>query len=193
MPRRLVPDAEAERAWLAGLRAGEMPAFEAIYTAYFTALWEFAARSVSPAVAEEIVQDVFFALWRRRAEITLDDHLGPYLFAAVRSKTIQHARHVRVVEDTARRHAEAPLGSGMPPVSPDDGVVFAELQRAVAEAIGQLTELQRNVLTLRWTQGMTYGQIATVLGISQEAAKKHGARAQKVVLPLLEPFATNDR
>ena len=66
-----------ERPWLAGLRTGDVSAFEQLYKAYFPALWEFAAKRVSDDLAEDIVQDVLFALWRRRAELQVDDHLGP--------------------------------------------------------------------------------------------------------------------
>jgi RNA polymerase sigma-70 factor (ECF subfamily) len=181
------PPAERQT-WLIGLRAGDITAFEQIYKAFFLALWEFAVRRVPTDVAEDIVQDVLFALWRRREDLHIDDHLGPYLFAAVRSKVIQHLRHERVVEAAERERSDAPFGIGEAPPTPDDDAEFEELQAAVRQALSHLSEQQQTILTLRWTQGMTYDEIATVLGISREAAKKAGARAQKIVLPLLAPF-----
>lgn len=188
MPRLPKRDPATERAWLVGLRAGDIAAFEHIYHGYFLSLWEFAARRVPGDVAEDIVQDVLFSLWHRREALQIDDHLGPYLFAAARSKVIQYKRHERIVETTERDYPDVPLGVGASLPTPDQDATFEELQAAIHRALDQLSEQQHTVLLLRWTQGMTYDEIATVLGISREAAKKHGARGQKLILPLLAPF-----
>ena len=126
-------------------------------------------KRVSADIAEDIVQDVLFALWRRREALRIEDHLGPYLFAAVRSKVIQHVRHERVVETagagTPRRIHRHRQKLPNPPTNKQSSKSY---RPRVRQALNQLSEQQQTVLTLRWTQGMTYDEIATVLRISAQ-------------------------
>ena len=186
--RRTGQDRQRERAWLAAIRLDDVDAFEQLYRAYFLPLWEFAAYRVPGDIAEEIVQDVLFSLWRRRHDLAADDYLGPYLFAAVRSKVIQHVRHRRVIDATEQEYPDDRLGAGEALALPDDDTAYHELRDAIHDALSGLSEQHRTILTLRWTQGMTYDEIAMVLGISRDAAKKAGARAQQKVLPKLQRF-----
>ena len=71
--------------------------------------------------------------------------------------------------------------------SPEDDAI-ANLQTALADALDQLSEVQRAILTLRWTHEMSYEQIATTLSISVAAAKQQVSRTQRVIRPLLERF-----
>jgi hypothetical protein len=58
-----------ERAWADRIRAGDMDAFEALYRTYWQRLYAFAFRYVhSKEDAEEVAQDVFFRIWRGRAD-----------------------------------------------------------------------------------------------------------------------------
>src|SRR2546425_8061561 len=58
-----------ERAWADRIRAGHMDAFEALYRTYWERLYAFAFRYLhSQQDAEDAVQEVFFRIWRGRAE-----------------------------------------------------------------------------------------------------------------------------
>ena len=80
------------------IRAGDESACEALYRAYRTPLWRFAYSYVrSPEVAEELVQDVFLALWRNRAEAGTRGSIRTWLYAAIRNQALNHLRHERIV------------------------------------------------------------------------------------------------
>ena len=80
------------------IRAGDESACEALYRAYRGPLWRFAYSYVrSPEVAEELVQEVFLALWRNRGEAGARGCLRTWLYAAIRNQALNHLRHERIV------------------------------------------------------------------------------------------------
>lgn len=182
-------DSQQEREWIAGLRTGRLEVFQAIFSAYALRLKQFAGWLVPHDVAEDIVQDVLFDVWQRRHKLHIqNENLTAYLFSAVRNRAVTHLRH----EGVATRLFEGNLldrpGMGEVPVPQDDQIVADDFYAALADAMTHLSELQRAVLILRWTQGLAYTEIGVTLAISENAARLHMSRARQVLRPLLEQY-----
>ena len=80
------------------VRRGDLAAFEEIFRAMHAPLCEVADSYVqSQAVAEEIVQDLFFAIWMKRDRLPNVDSLQAYLFTAARNRCLHHLRHRAMV------------------------------------------------------------------------------------------------
>lgn len=184
---RLV-NSDQEREWIAGLRAGRIDVFRSIFEVYTLELRRFVSMSVPADVSEDIVQDVLFDIWQRRESLPLQDSgLTRYLFAAVRRRTWQYLRNQKVADRVEAENLE-PLAMGVVPPSPDSEVIEADLHAAFNSAISHLTELQRSVLMLRWTQQMSYEEVARTLSISPNAAMQHASRIRQVIKPVIEKF-----
>jgi RNA polymerase sigma-70 factor (ECF subfamily) len=184
--RTISPECEAN--WVIELRNGNVQAFRAIFETYTPELRRFAAITVPRDVAEDIVQEVLFSLWMRREDLALStDGLTKYLFAAVKKKILQYLRHQRVRDRSNTVVAEVP-GATPKEYSPEDELLSDELEQCVQLALAQLSPTQREVVTLRWTQGMAYADIAAILGISQAAAMQQMSRIRRLLQPLLAKF-----
>lgn len=115
----------------------------------------------SRADAEDIVQEAFVRIWRRQHSI---QNRG-LLFAAVRSISLDLLRRDA---RRARREATAVLESEQtvePHFANDD-----ESQRALADAVDRLPVEQREVVVMKIWNELTFQEIGTVLGISQNTA-----------------------
>jgi len=115
----------------------------------------------SRADAEDIVQEAFVRIWRRQHSI---QNRG-LLFAAVRSISLDLLRRAA---RRARREATAVLESEQttePHFTDDD-----ESQRALADAVDRLPNEQREVVVMKIWNELTFQEIGTVLGISQNTA-----------------------
>ena len=174
------------------VREGEVEAFQALYLSQYRPLVGFANAYVhSFAQAEELVQDVFAAVWERRH--TWEAPGGPvaYLFAAVRNRALHVLEHERIAGRIAHNvesdTAVPAMGTG--PLAPDSAVEYAELRRAVAKAIAQLPRRRRVALALRTAHGMSYAEIAEALGVSVNSAMLLVSRARESIAPLLVNFA----
>jgi RNA polymerase sigma-70 factor (ECF subfamily) len=113
------------------------------------------------ADAEDIVQEAFVRFWRKQHSIKN----RALLFATVRSIALDLLRRDA---RRARREATAVLESEQsisPQFDTDD-----ESQRALARAVDRLPAEQREVLVMKIWNDLTFAEIASVLGISQNTA-----------------------
>ena len=196
--------ATAERddvALAARLRAGDEAACEALYLAHHAALWRFAYGYVrSSAIAEELVQEAFLALWRGRADQELRVGVRAWLYGSVRNLALNHLRHERVVARLTPRTADhatstrsavvfsgdGAIGMGGP--APDAQAVAEadELEAAVTRALAALPERRRQAMTLRWRHELSAAEIARVLGTTPESVRVLLTRARQELAALLE-------
>ena len=87
-----------------------------------------------------------------------------------------HARHQRIRERFATDHGDLPdLASSIP--QPDALLLVQQEHALLKQAIAELPEKRRTVFLLRTSQELSYGQIASRLGISVSAVEKHMSKA----------------
>ncbi|MDB4898850.1 MAG: polymerase sigma-70 factor [Gemmatimonadetes bacterium] len=188
---------------VARIRAGDEAAFQALYLTHHDGLWRFAYTYVrSRDVAEELVHDVFLALWGTRATWEVRTRARAWLFAAVRHLALNHLRHERVVaralgtaggagRSALQRpaldlaHVESST-MGAPPPGQQETAEAHELDEAIGRALAELPERRRIAMTLRWKEDMSPLEIATVLGTTPEAVRVLLTRARADLAALLE-------
>jgi RNA polymerase sigma-70 factor (ECF subfamily) len=115
----------------------------------------------SPADAEDIVQEAFVKFWRRNHRI---DNRA-LLYATVRSIALDL---IRRDSRRARREAEA-FSDAEQSIEPQFEL-GDESQRALAAAVDRLPHEQREVLVMKIWNELTFAEIATALGISNNTA-----------------------
>jgi RNA polymerase sigma-70 factor (ECF subfamily) len=171
------------------IRAGDADAFRTLYLTYHRSLWEFAHGFLrSSQDAEELVQDVFLAVWTTRAQWQVRDGVRAYLYGAVRNRALNMLRHARVVRAGEVEQLGSGLGLAMgeDPQQPDAAAELRELEAAVVRAVAALPERRRVAFTLRWRHGLSYPEIGKVLGTSPEAVMVAVSRAREALRPILE-------
>src|SRR3982751_2437965 len=86
-----------EQQWVTGVRAGNSAAFKSLYELHASRMFAFAASIVkSRQLAEDIIQDVFLAIWRNRATWDPGCPVRTYLMRATYNRAVMHQRHLRV-------------------------------------------------------------------------------------------------
>lgn len=195
------------------IRRGDEAAFELLYLAHHDELWRFAYAHVrSLEVAEELVQDVFLAVWGTRATWEVNTRVRAWLYASVRHLALNYLRHERVVTRTTSPNTRAPRGSaldggspasesigktsgsstfdtmtmGTPPMDQQLALEAEEIDQAVVHAIAELPERRRIAMMLRWKHDMSSLEIARVLRTTPEAVRTLLSRARADLVPLLE-------
>jgi RNA polymerase sigma-70 factor (ECF subfamily) len=175
---------------VARIRAGDERAFETIYLHHHEALWRFAYGYVrSREVAEELVQEVFLALWSARAGWEVRTRVRAWLYAAVRHQALNHLRHERltvpILRDGTGNPGTAALAMGEPPRDAHDAVEAREFDDVVQRALDGLPERRRIAMTLRWKHDLSAVEIAAVLGTTPEAVRVLLTRARQDLSALL--------
>ena len=169
---------------LSRLREGDDAAYSAIFRDQYPGLVVSATRLLGErALAEEIAQDVMLELWRRRASLVLIGPIRAYLQQATRNRALNRLRQAR----TAQRGEVFLRGPSTSPPS-DSLAISSELQQAAANAIASLSEPQREVFEMNRQRGLTYGEIAELLGISVKSVEARMGRALKQLREHLAPW-----
>jgi len=143
----------------------------ALYIAYYRPLVRQAALHVRDrGTAEDVVQDSFVAMhanWRRLRD---RGKAAWYLRQCVVNRSRSVMRHRAVAE----RRAPPP----MPMCQVQNEVAFERIERsAVIAALRGLAPRQREAIVLRYYADLSGPQIASVMGITLGAVKRHTARA----------------
>lgn len=143
-----------------------------LFEAHFDELCRFAARYVGDIdLARDLVQDAYFRVWRGRSMRPLVPTMRTYLFTIVRNAAVDDLRHRRIVR---RAHAAC---EPLPWVDLETEVLAAETAEQIGRAIDGLPARQREVLRLRWRDGLSYQEVAAQLGVSEKTVGNHVSRA----------------
>ena len=154
------------------IRAGDVTAFETLYTLVWTAMYRFALRSVqSGEEAEDVVQEVFFRIWRSRSEWNVIGSVQNYLFISVRNASIARLRRNATAQRWTER--ERVSSSGESTSGPEADLEVAERHADIERALAEMPEKRRAVCAMRWIDGMSYAQIAERLGITEKTVENH--------------------
>ena len=123
------------------------------------------------ADAEDVVQEVLLGVWRHRERFDFDDPT-PYLVRAVRNRVLSCRRRQGTEWRWLRLHphqtSEAP---------PAIRLEHDELLRDFYAAMRALPERRREIFVLHRVNGLSYAQIASVLGISVKTVENQMGRA----------------
>jgi RNA polymerase sigma-70 factor, ECF subfamily len=167
-----------ERAWVDGIRSGDVVAFEAMVHAYASRLAGFVwTYLMAPDESEEVVQDLFLWIWQHRFEWDLTGPLRKYLFRAAANRALKVLRRRRV-DQRFRDKAQPPGSSALKSASSaDDLLAEQDLGRALERALATLPSRCRTVFIMQRQQHMSYAEIGELLGISARTVEVHMARA----------------
>ncbi|WP_396202564.1 RNA polymerase sigma-70 factor [Gemmatimonas sp.] len=170
---------------LARLRGGDHAAFEAIFRQWYEPVVRAANRVLhDPGVAEELSQDVFLELWRRRDTLAPDSSVAGYLMQAVRNRALNHLRHLQV----QRKSAVYVEALSEPAEQADADTQAGELQDAIRDAIAALPPRTREVFLMSRERNLRYSEIAEALGVSVKAVEANMSRALRQLREKLSPF-----
>lgn len=170
---------------LGRLRDGDAAAFDTVFRTWYAPLVRLAEGMLRErAVAEEIVQDVLFELWRRRAMLAADGSPEAYLFRSTRNRSLNHLRHARVQQ----RGEPQVIGALGHPHGADADLVEAEIDVALREAVADLPPRCREVFELSRVRGLRYVEIAETLGISVKTVEAQMGKALRTLRERLAPW-----
>jgi RNA polymerase sigma-70 factor (ECF subfamily) len=136
-----------------------MASFEEIYRRHVQSVFRFAMRCVSRRdLAEDLTSEAFLALYRNFDRID-DTQLPGWLLTVVRNRARDHWRRQMVEQ----RYLESldPPATEMP-----------ALEQWILDS-PDLKPIHRSCLMLRYVHGMSRGEIASALGLSETQVKGH--------------------
>lgn len=171
---------------LASFRNGDETAFEKIFKENFKSLYGYAIGLVkNESAAEEIVQNVFFKIWKKKEQIPPSGLLKAYLYRSVHNESLNLIKHHRVrssYQMHAIRSGEGEAENASAKVS------MAELQRHLAEAMNSLPEQCRTIFQMSRFEEKKCKEIAAELQIAPKTVENQLGKALKILRIKLKDF-----
>jgi RNA polymerase sigma-70 factor, ECF subfamily len=164
---------------------GTQEAFGEIVRRYERPVWSLVLRMVrDEAVAEELAQDVFWKAYQALASYQQGRKFSSWLFKIAHNATIDHLRRRRpsILSLDAAADDEAPLGERLPDEgarTPEEQAGNTDLGEALAAAVEALRPEYREIVLLRFHQGLAYQEVADVTGLPLGTVKTYLHRARK--------------
>ena len=166
-------DSELIERW----KAGDSRSATQIVARHADALARFAVSSGERDEIEELVQDTFVRAFSSIDSFRGDSSLRTWLFTIERRLMLDRRRSER------RQKAMVAVDPADAVTEYDalDALVAEEAESKVRRAVDLLSPMQREVFTLRVEQGMSYRDIADIVGSTEGAARVHYHNAMRAV------------
>jgi RNA polymerase sigma-70 factor (ECF subfamily) len=168
------PDPRSDLQLVRALNAGDVSAFDALYHRHRDWVVRLAHRFTGNGDdALDVLQETFSYLFRKFPGFTLTASMTTFLYPVVKNLSIA-ARRKR------SRLAQLPEDGPAPDPPAPQEVDHAAERRELAAALAVLPEAQREVLLMRFVDGMSLAEIADALGVPEGTVKSrlHNAIAR---------------
>jgi len=159
------------------IRNGDINEFENLFRSSYNTLVNYARTILKDTdTSEEIIQELFYVLWRDRKKIKINSSLNGYLFRAVHNRCLHYIDHKRVV---MKHEAELRVNIENPINDPAEEMNYKELHDKVARIIEKLPERAARIFCMSRFDGMKYTEIAEKLSISVKTVEANIGKALK--------------
>lgn len=171
MPRWSSSDPAVDQRLVKGLNEGEDSAFAALYDRYAQRLYDYAlSMTRDPSAAADIVHDTFIDAFRRAPRMRDREHLGPWLYAALRRRCLMRSRRSSISWEWDHTSLEKPdARTGLP---------GAELRDLVEAVTARLSFADQEVLLLVSRHGLSTRELAVALGTGRHRTGRRVSAAQ---------------
>lgn len=169
------------------IKEGDIGAFEQVFRAYHAPLCLYAISITGRReVAEEIVQELFYKIWKERANLSIFHSLKSYLYGAVRNESLQYCEQHMVRERHQQRVLSAPEAEQAS--TPLDQLEYRELKEAIDRTLLQLPERRRRIFTMHRFEGLKYKEIAERLSLSVKTIEAEMTKTYQLLRKEIEKY-----
>ncbi len=170
---------------------GEPEAFRELFERYKDKVYSVALRYAGDAaIAQDITQETFLKLYSTIGSFRGESTFESWLYRLVVNCCFDHKRKARRVVPIMNELLSV-LRAPDPSIL--DEVLRSEMSEQVQSVVGSLAPAQRMVIVLRYTQGLSYDEIAGILGCSSGTIGSRLNRVHKVIARRLSLLAGRKR
>ncbi len=163
------------------MAGSELSDFQQLFRELYPQLLVYARGFVGIDNAEDVVEDVFVDLWRRRDELYTWANVKAMLYKAVYTRSINVLRHRDVTQNyigmiMALEEKREQFSNDY---NPQEELENDDLRNVIEQAVNELPEKCQHVFRLSYMHGMKNKDIASALGMSVRTADAHIYKALK--------------
>ncbi len=161
------------------IRKGDIHAFESLFHEYYPGMCSYAESLVSKQeIAEEVVQDVFFNIWKNKSNLKIVVSLKTYLFRSVFNNSMLYLRNAK--RERSLNEKWISFQENESDTITED-IESREMNALISYTLQSLPERTQEIFRLSRFEGLKYREIATRLSISVKTVEANMGRALKAL------------
>jgi len=182
----LQPTTDTEQEWLRQLKLGKQDALQSIFKQYYKYLLVTACNITGDQViAKDLVQDVFFEIWKKRERLTIESSLKAYLRKAVANRSLNYLKAQKRF-DWGDDHFDAQTPTNE--LSAQKQLETNDLQHLINQTIDKLPPKCKAIFALSRFEKFSHKEIASQLDISTKTIENQITKALKVIRAAVEQY-----
>lgn len=174
-------DAATDDGLIERWRRGDERAATLLVERHASAVARFLSSIGAREDVDELVQDTFVRAFNGLDAFRGESSVRTWLFTIARRLHVDRARAVR----RRGQSVEVDEGDAVTTFDALDGMVADETVRQLWGVVSRLSRTQREVFTLRVVEGLSYKEIAEVVGTTEGAARVHYHNAMRAVKEMI--------
>lgn len=167
--------------------AGDSTYFKEVFIEYYPNLYRYGVKLCNrPQFVKDNIQELFEKIWKMRNNL---EHIeSPYYYL---SATMRRQIFKKLAREKDRKHKFENHQENQPSIvfGIEEAIIrgesVKEQKEELIKALNQLPVKQREVIYLKFYQGMSYGEIAKILSINRQSVRNHVYRAMEIMRTLL--------
>ena len=157
------------------LKRGDIKVFESLFYSFHPGMLLYSISILHDrSLAEEVVQDVFYNIWKNKNEFLIKTSWHSYLYKSVYNNSLMVLRKkdrvISLEEETIKNLA-------VNDSDPSEEIDFNVLNNAVTKTLESMPERTRRVFSMSRYEGMKYKEIASKLSISIKTVEANMGKA----------------
>jgi RNA polymerase sigma-70 factor (ECF subfamily) len=187
-PREAAERSDAEL--VEGIRRGDQADFNLLYERYFSRVYAFTfTRLRNRADAEEVVQEIFMAVFRSVDAWRGQSSLLAWIYGIAKNTTNNHIRRARAHEQRIER-AESELlycASSLESCTPEEHLSLRRCEEAIRERFASVADWHAEAFVLRHFENLSIGEISERVCRSNDAVRSSLYRMKRMLVDAVEP------
>lgn len=169
------------------IKEGDIKSFENVFKLYYSGLMIYSFSITGRKdVAEEIVQDVFYKIWKDKENIQILHSIKSYLYGAVRKQSFQYCERQEVQERYRQKILSAEQNTHEE--NPEERFLIGELEEIINNTLKKMPLRRQQIFRMHRFNGKKYKEIADELSLSVKTIEAEMTKAYQALKNEIEKY-----
>jgi RNA polymerase sigma-70 factor (ECF subfamily) len=168
------------------IKDGDLKEFEQLFRELYSPLCSYASQIINDNdKAEELVQDIFYGIWKNRLKLDIKVSFKAYLYKAIQNNCLQLIHHKQVEEKYKQQVAYSSMEFQSDPMEELEAI---EMNLLIEKTLEDLPERCRQIFSMSRFDGLKYKEIAQNLDISIKTVEANMGKALNIFRQNLKSY-----